>query len=76
MTETLTSGSYTGPTRSGPVILRLAQGPATLKLLGAPGPVGPRGPKGDKGDTGIDGADGAPGVTLLPTDTPINGGFF
>jgi len=52
MTETLTSGSYTGPTRSGPVILRLAQGPATLKLLGAPG------------------------VTLLPTDTPINGGFF
>jgi hypothetical protein len=26
--------------------------------------------QGDKGDTG------APGVTILPTNAPINGGFF
>ena len=28
------------------------------------------GPQGDKGDQGD------PGITILPTDTPINGGFF
>ena len=79
MNETLIAGSHTGPVRSGPVKLRLAEGPATLKLLGTPGPTGPKGEKGDPGDAGSPGAPGAngePGITLLPTDTPINGGFF
>jgi len=73
MTDTLSSGAHTGPIRSGSVTLRPAEGPASLKLLGTPGPTGPRGEKGDPGDAG---SPGAPGITLLPTDTPINGGFF
>ena len=79
MSDALSSGVHTGPIRSGSVTLRPAEGPATLKLLGTPGPTGPRGEKGDPGDAGspgAPGADGEPGITLLPTDTPINGGFF
>ena len=65
----------TGPIRlhlsaSEPVQLRLMTGPVRLRLLGQPGPQGRTGPQGDKGDRGL------PGITVLPTDTPINGGFF
>ena len=65
----------TGPIRlhlsvSEPVQLRLMAGPVRLRLLGQPGPQGRTGPQGDKGDQGL------PGITFLPTDTPINGGFF
>ncbi len=65
----------TGPIRISvtsetPIGLRLSTGPIGVRVLGQPGPQGVIGPQGDKGDTG------APGVTILPTDTPINGGFF
>jgi len=65
----------TGPIRlnlrsSEPIRLRVLDGPVALRLLGQPGPQGRTGPQGDKGDTG------APGITILPTDAPINGGFF
>ena len=65
----------TGPIRlhlsaNEPVQLRLIAWPVRLRLLGQPGPQGMTGPQGDKGDRG------APGITVLPTDTPINGGFF
>jgi hypothetical protein len=65
----------TGPIRlqlsaSEPVRLRLMAGSVGLRLLGQPGPQGRAGPQGDKGDQGL------PGITVLPTDTPINGGFF
>lgn len=65
----------TGPIRirvfaSEPVHVRLATAPVAVRVLGLPGPQGPIGPQGDPG------AQGVPGVTLLPTDTPINGGFF
>ncbi|MFP1646527.1 hypothetical protein [Pontitalea aquivivens] len=67
--------SLTGPiriavTQEAPVALRIAAAPLRIRLLGTPGPPGPEGPPGDKGDQGL------PGVTVLPTDTPINGGFF
>ena len=65
----------TGPIRlhlrsSEPIRLRVLAGPVAVRLLGQPGPQGRTGLQGDKGDTG------APGVTILPTDAPINGGFF
>ena len=65
----------TGPIRlhlrsSEPILLRVLAGPVALRLLGQPGPQGRTGLQGDKGDTG------APGVTILPTNAPINGGFF
>jgi hypothetical protein len=65
----------TGPIRlkvtaSEPVSVRIMTGPVGLRLLGQPGPKGAPGPPGEKGDPG------APGVTLLSSDTPINGGFF
>jgi hypothetical protein len=65
----------TGPIRitvtsEAPIALRLSSGPIGIRVLGHPGPAGPIGPQGDPG------AQGVPGVTLLPTDTPINGGFF
>lgn len=53
-----------------PITLRLGTTPLGLRLLGAPGPQGIPGPQGDKGD------EGAPGITILPTNTPINGGHF
>ena len=52
------------------IALRLSTGPIGIRLLGQPGPQGSTGPQGDKGDQGD------PGITILPTDTPINGGFF
>jgi len=53
-----------------PIRVRLASGATRIRLLGTPGPDGKPGPQGEKGDQG------APGITILPTDTPINGGFF
>lgn len=65
----------TGPIRISvasetPVALHLGTAPIGIRLLGQPGPQGPIGPQGETG------AQGDPGITLLPTDTPINGGFF
>jgi len=65
----------TGPIRlhlrsDEPIRLRLLAGPVRVRLLGQPGPQGQTGPQGDKGEPG------APGITILPTDVPINGGFF
>jgi hypothetical protein len=50
--------------------VRVVNGPFRIRLGGQPGPQGATGPQGDKGDQGD------PGVTILPTDAPINGGFF
>jgi hypothetical protein len=55
---------------SEPIRLRVLAGPVAVRVLGQPGPQGRRGLQGDKGDQGT------PGITILPTDTPINGGFF
>jgi hypothetical protein len=65
----------TGPIRlrlkaSEPILLRVLAGPVAVRLLGQPGPQGRTGLQGDKGDQGT------PGITILPTDAPINGGFF
>ena len=57
-------------TSDSPIRLRLTTGATRIRLLGTPGPDGKQGPQGEKGDQG------APGITILPTDTPINGGFF
>ncbi len=75
MTPHIHLQSHTGPVRlsiaaSEPVTARILTGPVGIRLLGQPGPQGATGPEGEKG------APGDPGVTLLPTDTPINGGFF
>ena len=62
---------YTGPVSvTGPIKVSVTEGPLRVRLGGQPGPQGDVGPQGDKGDQG------EPGVTILPTDTPINGGFF
>lgn len=53
-----------------PIKIRIATGATRIRLLGTPGPDGKQGLQGDKGDQGD------PGITILPTDTPINGGFF
>ena len=61
----------TGPIMiTAPIKVRVVTGPFRLRLGGQPGPQGATGPQGDKGDQGD------PGITILPTDTPINGGFF
>ena len=75
MAASLELRPLTGPIRlhltsSDPIRLRILAGPVAVRLLGQPGPQGRTGLQGDKGDQG------APGVTILPTDTPINGGFF
>lgn len=53
-----------------PIRVGIASGPVAVRVRGMPGPDGDTGPQGPKGDQG------APGVTILPTDAPINGGFF
>ena len=53
-----------------PIKVRVVSGPFRIRLGGQPGPQGATGPQGDKGDQGD------PGITILPTDAPINGGFF
>ena len=61
----------TGPiTITAPIKVRVVTGPFRIRLGGQPGPQGATGLQGDKGDQGD------PGITILPTDTPINGGFF
>ena len=60
------SGSF----GAAPIKIRIATGATRIRLLGTPGPDGMQGPPGDKG------GQGDPGITILPTDTPINGGFF
>ena len=75
MAASLELRPLTGPIRlhltsSEPIRLRVLAGPVAVRLLGQPGPQGRTGLQGDKGDTG------APGVTILPTNAPINGGFF
>ena len=71
MSETVSTANLSGPIRvTAPVKIRLADGPVVVRLAGQPGPdgrTGPEGPKGTQGD---------PGITVLPNDTPINGGFF
>ena len=63
--------SQTGPiTITAPIKVRVVTGPLRIRLGGRPGPEGKVGPPGDKGDQGD------PGITILPTNTPINGGFF
>jgi hypothetical protein len=53
-----------------PIRIRLSQGITRVRILGMPGPQGTPGPQGQPGPPG------EPGVTILPTDTPIDGGFF
>ena len=65
----MTSDTYALP-GAAPIKIRIATGATRIRLLGTPGADGKQGPPGDKGDQGD------PGVTILPTDTPINGGFF
>jgi hypothetical protein len=57
-------------TITAPIKVRVVNGPFRIRLGGQPGPQGATGPQGDKGDQGD------PGITILPTDAPINGGFF
>lgn len=59
-----------GSSGAAPIKIRIAMGATRIRLLGTPGPDGKPGLQGDKGDQGD------PGITILPTDTPINGGFF
>jgi hypothetical protein len=75
VTASLELRPLTGPIRlhlrsSDPIRLRILAGPVAVRLLGQPGPQGRTGLQGDKGDQGT------PGITILPTDAPINGGFF
>ena len=75
MATALDLRSFTGPIRisvtsEALIALRLSTGPIGIRVLGQPGPQGSTGPQGDKGEQG------APGITILPTDAPINGGFF
>ena len=66
-----TAVPQTGPiTITAPIKVRVVTGPFRIRLGGQPGPQGATGPQGDKGDQGD------PGITILPTDAPINGGFF
>ncbi|SEO90437.1 hypothetical protein SAMN04490248_115105 [Salinihabitans flavidus] len=53
-----------------PLRVGLAAGPVAVRVPGLPGPEGKAGPPGARGEQGD------PGVTVLPTDAPINGGFF
>ena len=75
MTASLELRALTGPIRlylrsSEPIKLRVLAGPVAVRVLGQPGPQGRTGLQGDRGDQGT------PGITVLPTDAPINGGFF
>ena len=75
MADAIRIADQTGPIRVRVVSSELVKArvlalPVTVRVLGTPGPKGDGGPPGDKGDPG------APGITILPTDTPINGGFF
>lgn len=78
MTSRLEASAAVGPIRVRvstleDVGVRALTAPIGIRVVGTPGPpgtpgeTGPQGPQGEQGD---------PGITLLPTDTPINGGFF
>jgi hypothetical protein len=65
------SSPFAGPPfHSVPIKIHAAQGIGRIRILGVPGPQGSPGPQGARGEQG------PPGITLLPSDTPINGGFF
>lgn len=75
MAAVLEARVRTGPIRirvlaTEPVVARALVGPLSVRVHGTPGPDGKQGPQGEKGDQG------EPGITILPTDAPINGGFF
>ena len=70
MTDEIQVFSSTGPVLASRVKVRVAQAASRVKVLGLPGPDGKTGPQGERGDQGD------PGITILPTDAPINGGFF
>ena len=68
--EPFPSLGHSGSSGDAPIKIRIATGAIRIRLLGTPGPYGQTGPQCDKG------YQGDPGITILPTDTPINGGFF
>lgn len=53
-----------------PIKLHIPRSPIRIRIQGVPGPEGRQGPKGEQG------LQGEAGITILPVDTPINGGFF
>jgi len=78
MTSRLEASAAVGPIRVQvstleDVAVRSLTAPIGIRVLGMPGPPGTPGKTGPQGPQG---AQGDPGITLLPTDTPINGGFF
>ena len=78
MLEQVDVSAATGPVRvrvssNEPVRVRIARAPIGVRVLGSPGPQGATGPPGERGDPG---PQGAPGITVLPDDVSINGGFF
>lgn len=70
MTHTAQTPFAGAPLHSVPIKIHAASGIGRIRILGVPGPQGSPGPQGARGEPG------PPGVTLLPNDTPINGGFF
>lgn len=53
-----------------PLRVAPSTGALSMRVLGRPGPEGAVGPAGPKGEPGAD------GITIIPTDAAINGGFF
>lgn len=70
MTQSSTSPFGPYPLHAVPIKIHATAGIGRIQVLGLPGPQGSPGPQGARGEQG------PPGVTLLPSDTPINGGFF
>lgn len=70
MSDNLTVRDTSRPILAARVKVRVANATSRVKVLGLPGPDGKTGPQGQRGEQG------APGITILPTDAPINGGFF
>jgi len=55
------------------VRVRSLSAPVGVRIAVAPGPPGAA---GETGPQGPQGAQGNPGITILPENTPINGGFY
>ena len=75
MQHALKLTEHLGPIRiacaeAGSLRVQGAQAPLSVRILGRPGPEGAVGPPGPQGPPGAD------GITILPTDAAINGGFF
>jgi hypothetical protein len=70
MTHDPSSPFAGAPFQSVPIKIHATAGIGRIRVLVMPGPQGSPGPQGARGEQG------PPGVTLLPTDTTINGGFF